>query len=50
MTRAPTLAEAVYFLKMKEHTRAYRRECLRYWRERYGEVFVKQVEASVTIE
>lgn len=27
--------------------RGYRRECIKYWRERYGDEFADQVEAGV---
>jgi hypothetical protein len=45
----PTLNEAVSYL-IKCHTREYRRECLKFWRECFGSQFADQVEARVLAE
>ena len=45
--RAPTIAEAVAFLRLKEHDRRYRRQCLAYWAEKYGAELAQQIEARV---
>lgn len=44
--RAPSIKDAAAFLRDPHHSRDYRRECLEYWRERYGDAFVAQVEAT----
>ena len=45
-TRQPTHAEAVQWV-MSAQSRQYRRECVKYWREQYGDVFADQVEDGV---
>lgn len=40
--RPPTVAEAVAHI-LQAVTDKYRRECIRYWRERYGDGFAEQV-------
>ena len=41
--RQPSLSEAAHLIAIAL-SHEYRRECMRYWRERYGESFVAAVE------
>lgn len=46
MSRQPTVTEAVEFI-LVSLTREYRQKCLRFWREKYGEEFAREVEERV---
>lgn len=45
-TRQPTIPEALAWLRQCL-TAEYRAECIRYWRERYGDEFVRAVGAKM---
>lgn len=44
--RQPTLEEAVHIV-MQARSRDYRRTCLKYWTERYGEQYTESVRREV---
>lgn len=44
--RQPSVAEAVY-LVCSSYTKEYRRTCIKFWREHYGDAFALEVEKEV---
>ena len=44
--RQPSVSEAVS-LVMASLTREYRRSCIRYWRDKYGEAYATEIEREV---
>ena len=44
--RQPSVSEAVH-LVMISLTREYRRSALKYWRDKYGEVYALEIEKEV---
>lgn len=46
--RQPTIEEAVFCVCRELNSRAFRNECIEFWRNHYGDQFADEVKATAT--